>query len=160
MSLFFHVAFEHLTPDDRAVYVAPCVHTDTLSARVIGHGRFRVFDERRHLPVPGAADANPLLDAGELMCARIGPGFRVRDIDGVVPGDEDAARPAELPPFVEVLAVLIEDLDPVVLAIPDEQAPARGHRDSMGLGDPPAARNPQPPLPDGPPPLAEPDDAV
>ena len=44
------------------------------------------------------------------------------DIDHVVLVDGDAARPAELLPLGEELALLIEDLDAVVGAVGDEQA--------------------------------------
>lgn len=40
-----------------------------------------------------------------------------------------------LPPLVEERAVLIEDLDPVVLAIADEQASTRVHRDRVRLAE-------------------------
>src|SRR5262249_15223725 len=45
--------------------------------------------------------------------------------------DEDAARAAELFPRCEELAVLIENLNPVVGAIANEEAPARVHRQRM-----------------------------
>ena len=48
--------------------------------------------------------------------------LRIGDVDVVLRVDVDAARTAELVPRVEQLAVLIEDLDPVVAAIADEQA--------------------------------------
>ena len=89
----------------------------------------------RHRAVLGAADADALLDAGQFVRAGIGPRLGVGDVDGVVPRDGDAARPAELTPFVEELAVLIEDLDPVVLAVADEQPAARIHRDRVRLAD-------------------------
>ena len=45
--------------------------------------------------------------------------------------DVDAARPAELAPLGEVLAVLIEDLDAAVGAVADEQPAARIHRERV-----------------------------
>ena len=49
----------------------------------------------------------------------------------VVPVDVDAARPAELLPLIEELAVLVEDLDAVVLAVADEQPPLRIDRERV-----------------------------
>src|SRR5262249_8320204 len=51
--------------------------------------------------------------------------------DDVVFVDENAARPAELRPLVDIVAVLIENLDAVVVAVADEQVPARIHRERM-----------------------------
>src|ERR1043166_3739907 len=87
--------------------------------------RFGILDERRDPAVLRAADPDPLLDPGELVRAGVRARLGIGDVDGVVPGDEDAARPPELPPFVENTAVLIENLDPVVLAIAAEQPAAR-----------------------------------
>src|SRR5262249_27449925 len=53
------------------------------------------------------------------------PGFGVRNIDHVVSIDVDAARPTELEPLRDELAVLIENLDAIVLAITDEQPSSR-----------------------------------
>ena len=52
-------------------------------------------------------------------------GLRVDRIERVVVGDEEPADPAELVVGVEQIAVLIEDLDPVVAAVGDEE-PAPG----------------------------------
>ena len=51
----------------------------------------------------------------------------------VVLVDVDAARPAELRPLLDELAVLIEDLDAVVAAVADEQAAPRIHRERVRL---------------------------
>src|SRR5438876_11144588 len=67
------------------------------------------------------------------MRAGIGAGLRVCDVESIVPGDEDAARRAELTPFVEIGAVLIEDHDPVVLASSHEESPARVQSDRVRL---------------------------
>src|SRR2546428_11612206 len=98
---------------------------------MIGRGRFRILDERGDASVLRAADADAFPDAAELVRAGVGPGFGVGHVHRVVLRDEDAARAAELPPFVEERAVLIEDLDAVVLAIPNEETPARVHRDRV-----------------------------
>ena len=65
--------------------------------------------------------------------SRHGLRFGVGHVDHVVLVDEDAARPAELRPLVDELAVLIEDLDPVVVAIADEQPAARIDRERVRL---------------------------
>src|SRR5262249_54885206 len=65
--------------------------------------------------------------------AGVGTRLGVGDVDGVVARDEDAARAAELLPHTEHRAALIEDLDAIVLAVADEQAAARVHRDRIGL---------------------------
>src|SRR5689334_964810 len=99
--------------------------------RCAGAGRLvdRVRDERRHLAGLGAADADAALPA--VVILRNGLRFGIRDIDHVVLVDEDAARAAELRPLGDELAVLVEYLDAVVRAVPDEQ-PALGiHRDRV-----------------------------
>ena len=64
-----------------------------------------------------------------LTRARLGVG----DVEHVVLVDEDAARPAELRPLVDELAVLVEDLDAVVAAVADEQAALRVERERVRL---------------------------
>src|SRR5213594_2963874 len=127
---------------------------------MIGRCRFGVLDERGDASVLRAADADALPDTCELVRAGVGPGLGVGNVDRVVPGDEDAARAAELPPLVEELAVLIEDLDAVVLAIADEQTSPRVHRDRVRLAHFTAARAFLPPLLDVLPILVEADDAI
>jgi L-asparaginase len=53
------------------------------------------------------------------------PRFRVGDIEDVVPVNVQAAWPAELEPLRNEIAVLVEDLNPVILTVADEQ-PASG----------------------------------
>ena len=83
------------------------------------------------LAVLGAADADAALPAVVVLRHRLG--FRVGDVDHVVLVDEDAARPAELLPLVDELAVLIEDLDAVVVAIADEEPALRVDRERVRL---------------------------
>src|SRR5438105_14490715 len=113
---------------------------------MIGRRRLRVLDERDDFAVLRAPDADPFLDAGQLVRAGIGTRLRVRYVDRVVLRDEDATRPAELAPLVQVVAVLIEDLDPIVLAIADEQPSARVHRNRVRLAHLAAARSLPAPL--------------
>src|SRR5262249_43828733 len=65
--------------------------------------------------------------------AGVGTGLGIGDVDRVVLRDEDAARPPELTPLVEHTAVLIEDLNAVVLAVADQQPAARIDRDRVRL---------------------------
>src|SRR3954452_5334686 len=102
---------------------------------MIGRGRFLIFDERGDAAIPRAADADAFLDPRQLVSAGVGTRLGIGDVDGVVFGDEDPARPAELAPLVQECAVLIEDLDPVVLAVADEQPPARVDGDRMRLAE-------------------------
>src|SRR5437867_3969888 len=59
--------------------------------------------------------------------------FRIRDVDVVVLIDVNAAGTAELRPLVKELAVLIEYLDAVVVAIADKQPPLGIHSQRVGL---------------------------
>src|SRR5690242_538788 len=59
-------------------------------------------------------------------------GFGIGDIDDVILVDVDSARAAELRPLIEQFAVLVENLDAVVLPVADEQPPLRIHRDRVG----------------------------
>src|SRR5207245_6576320 len=59
--------------------------------------------------------------------------FGVRDVNHVVLVDVDTAWPAVLLPLFDEGAVLIEDLNPVVIAIADEQTAARIHREAVRL---------------------------
>ena len=67
------------------------------------------------------------------MIARDRFGFRIGDVDVVARVDEDAARPAELGPLLDERAVLIENLNAVVVAIADEQAPFGVERERVRL---------------------------
>src|SRR5947207_11574376 len=133
--LLLDVAFEHLPPHDRAVHVALRVYADTFGAGMIGRRRLHVFDECGDAAVLRAPDADAFLDPRQLVRAGVGARLRIGHVDRVVSGDGDAARPAELIPDIEELAVLIEDLDAVVLAVADEQTPARVHGDRVRLAD-------------------------
>src|SRR5687767_3477583 len=98
--------------------------------------RARIGNEGAHRAVARAADANPpprprieaVAGLRQRQHAQIRPPvarFRVGHIERVVPIDEEPARPAELKPAVDELAVGVEDLHPVVLPVGDEQAAAR-----------------------------------
>src|ERR1700737_2479411 len=51
--------------------------------------------------------------------------FRIGHVNDVVFINENSARPAELLPLRYKIAILVEDLNPIVIAIPDEKAPLR-----------------------------------
>src|SRR5689334_354380 len=81
---------------------------DPLRTACGGVGIFRHdWHKRAHRAVARAADAEPALVGGIAVRVRL----RIGHVDGVVGGDEDAARTAELPPLLEELSVLVEDLD-------------------------------------------------
>src|SRR6185503_14027571 len=56
---------------------------------------------------------------------------RVGDIEDVVLVDIETARPAELTPLGEELALLVEDLNAAVGAVADEKAALRIHRERV-----------------------------
>src|SRR3954462_8950280 len=117
---------------------------------MIARRRFEILDECGDPPVFRAADANALLDPEQFVRASVGPRFRIRDVDGVVTGDENAARPPELTPLVEEPALLIENLNPVVFAIADKQTARRIDRDRVRLAELAAAGSLSPPFLDEP----------
>src|SRR5579871_3972514 len=96
------------------VDVAIIIDTDALK-RAKGLG---FLDETRDLAVPGVADADALLEARIGLFTRL----RVGHVDRILLVDPDAAGPAELLPFGQELAVLIENLNPVVGAVGHKQA--------------------------------------
>src|SRR5258706_6312564 len=103
--------------------VAVVVHADAFEgARIFGF-----LDESGNLAVLGAADPDALLEARVGLVGRL----RVGDVDAVVLVDPDPARPAELLPLGEELAVLVEDLEAAVGAVGDEQASGRIEREPV-----------------------------
>src|SRR5262245_57690489 len=126
---------EHLSSHDRAVNVAAAVDTEAFGARVIASRGFHILDECGHSAVLRAADTDALLGSHQLMCAGIRTRLRIGDVHRVVFRDVNPARTAELPPFGDVLPILIEDLNAIVLAVADEQTAARIHRDRVWLAN-------------------------
>src|SRR5687768_1255016 len=99
--LFLDVPLEHAPAHDAAVDVALSIDANAFGAGVIRGGRLLILDERRHAAIARAADADALLDAGQLTGSCIdGARFRVRYIDRVVGRNRNSARPSELPPLV------------------------------------------------------------
>ena len=76
----------------------------------------RIRNERTHRAVQRATHTNPTLPT------RIsgGIGLVVRHVKGVVVANKQSAGSAELMPLVQVHAILIEYLDPVVVPVGDE----------------------------------------
>src|SRR5712671_1195028 len=79
----------------------------------------RIGNEIFHRSVFGAAHANAAFPAVMILGNRFG--FGIGDIDDVIGVDIDAAWAAELRPAFQKLAILIENLDAVVVAVADEQ---------------------------------------
>ena len=110
----------------------PCASAATPSAALVpvavssGSGMNAIT-----LPSLTLADANPPLPARVIPRdrARLGVG----DVDVVALVDEDPARPAELRPLLDEVAVLIEDLNAVVVAVADEQPPFGIERERVRL---------------------------
>src|SRR5262245_58714749 len=122
---------DRLHPAAHAHLAGPAAIND---AGRIGRDAFRhvgvgcdLRNEGHHLAVLRAADANALLEAGIDLAAVIA-GLMVGRIDVVVAVDVEAARAPELLPFLEKLAVLIEDLDAIVDTVSHEQPAAGIHR--------------------------------
>ena len=55
----------------------------------------------------------------------LGAGLRIGDVDDVVGIDMDSAGPPELIPALEVVAILVVDLDAIIVAVTDEQSALR-----------------------------------
>src|SRR2546430_17304307 len=73
--------------------------------------------------VLGATDANAPLTAGVVSVALLAAaGFRVSDVQHIIPVNENSARAAELFPLGNETAGLVRDLDAVILAIAHEKA--------------------------------------
>ena len=88
---------------------------------------FGVRNERRQFAVARAAHA----DAARPTRMALGIRLVVGHVQRVVLRDVEAARSAELRPLLEELAVLIEELDAVVVAVRDEQPAPRVERERM-----------------------------
>src|SRR5688572_5318220 len=120
--LSLHIFSQHFRPDLGAINVAVRIGGHAFRAARGGLVRsgLRIGNEGRDLAIARAADINPALPTGIAFGVRL----RVGHVNDVISIDENAARTAELLPFLQELAVLIEELNPVVRAVADEEAAA------------------------------------
>src|SRR5688572_2722146 len=146
--LLSNVLLDPLLPHLRAVHVALRIGCDPFRTagareRTLVDVRVVVGNERRHLAVARAADADAALPLAMLArFVRLGVGH----VDHVVLIDVHAARPAELVPLIEKRAVLIEDLNPVIRTIGNEEPAFRVHRQRVRRVELAARRSPRAPL--------------
>src|SRR5260370_11275492 len=118
--------------------VAVVVHAEALESA----GVFVSLDESGDLAVLGAADPDALFEAGVGLVGRL----RVCDIDAVILVDPHAARPAELLPLGDEVAVRVEDLQAVVWAVRGAQTSRGVERGPLRAAAPaPAPAFPAPP---------------
>src|SRR5580765_3134461 len=129
--LLLHVFLQRTRAHFRSVDVAGTVRRDALSGARARWILGRVGNERDHFPILRAANADTSLPVRARLLH--GAGLRIGDVNAVLLVDVDAARPAELIPRVEQLAVLIENFDSVVASIADEQPTLRVHRQRVRL---------------------------
>src|SRR3977135_1156978 len=69
------------------------------------------------------------------MVLRNGLRLGIGHVNDVVLVDRNSARPAELLPLRDIVSFLVEDLDPIVIAIPDEQPSFRIEGQAMRYVD-------------------------
>src|SRR6266478_2035732 len=114
----------HCLPDTfRPVNVAAGIRANAFGrtgVRMVGVW-FRVRNKRRHRAVFGAPDANAPLKPWVPCAIR----FVIGHVNDVILVDENPAGLAELLPLIEKFSILIEDLDPVVSAVGDEETSFR-----------------------------------
>src|SRR5262249_21396936 len=128
-SLILHVFVHPLGAYFRAKDVAVDICRDTLGGACSAGLVRRVRNKRSDRAVTDASDPDAAFPV--FMRRRNRPRLGIGDIDDVVLVDEDAARPAELVPLVDEVPLLVENLDAVVAAVAEEEAPARIHRQRM-----------------------------
>src|SRR5262249_18045802 len=115
--------------DLRAVDAAHRVGCDAFGSARARSLFYRIGNECCNDAVANPPDPNATLPAVMILGYRLG--FRIGHVDDVVLVDEDTAGPAELEPLVHVVALLIENLDTIVVAVTEEQPPARIHCDGV-----------------------------
>src|SRR5262245_33181145 len=121
-----HIFHQPFRADLGAEDVAVAVGGNAFRGAGAGDLLDRVRNQRGHFAGARVADADTAFPARIAVAHRLR--FRVGDIDRVVAVDEDAARTAELLPLGDEFAFLVEDLDAVVVAVADEEAALRVHR--------------------------------
>src|SRR5262249_86454 len=122
--LLLHVAAHGHLGNPASIDVAGVVHPDRF--RRAGLDR-RLRNEGGDLAVLDAADADASLETRIVARGR----FRIAALDHVVLVDGHVARPPELLPFGNEFAVRLENLDAVVGAIGDIDAPHRIEGDAV-----------------------------
>src|SRR5206468_5230289 len=127
--LFFHVAFQRARSDLSAVDISLRIGGHTFCRAGSGEfgtlARFGVRNKCEQLAVFRAADPDAAFPP--IVVTRDRFGFRVCDVQNVVLINVNATRTAELLPLGDEFAVLIEDLNPVVVAVADKQTSFRVH---------------------------------
>src|SRR5205809_4842249 len=129
------IFFQVFWPDFGAVHVAVRIGGDAFPGARAREFRLLPRIGIRNEVLDGsilrAADADTALPA--VVVARHRFRLRVGHENRVLLVDVDPARPAELLPLGQVLAILIEDLNPIVVPIADKQPALRVHRERMRL---------------------------
>src|SRR4030095_15763176 len=114
-----HIFFQCARPDFRAVDIALRISCDSFGGAGTGGiwVRLGVRNECGDLTVFRASDSYASLPPCVAILVRL-PISRMQNIIT----DVEPAYPAELRPLVKELTILIEDLNPIVVAIGNEQA--------------------------------------
>src|SRR5437879_3301208 len=133
MVLLLHVLF-HVHREFRAIDISCRIRGNSFRYCGLSGGRIgpRVGHEVFYRAVLGATDANAPLTARVVSVALLAAaGFRISDVQHIIPVNENPAWAAELLPLGNEAAVLVEDLDAVILAVAHEKASPRVERQSM-----------------------------
>src|SRR5262249_50936442 len=118
---FLHVLPQIPRAGFARVEVARGIYDDTFGRA----GRFLLGaegrDEGGDLAILGATDADPWPDTRVVFPVRL----MIGHVEDVVAVNVDAARPAELLPLRDEIAILVEDLNAIVAAVADEDPSLR-----------------------------------
>ena len=117
--------------------IAGIIDRNPLSHCSIGRIGFVRRHEEGHLAVLQAPNADAFEPARMPLWIR----FRVRRINDVVPVDRQPAHAAKLAPFTEIFPFLRQDLNPVVVAVGDDQPSLRVELDRVRCAEFPWARS-------------------
>src|ERR1700730_8317777 len=121
--LFLHIFLQIFRTDFRAVDRTFRIHGNAFCRAGSGGNFGRIRNECRYHSVFYVSDSNAPFPA--VVVLGNGLRFGVGHVNGVMLVDENSARPAELLPLRDVVSVLVEDLNPIVVAISDEKAALR-----------------------------------
>jgi len=121
----------HLTHVDVAVRIdTDVVRADEVARRAAVH--LAPARQHRARPVVDAHPAGPLVgDRAEARRLVAGAVQQLGDVDQPVAIDGDVGRALHVVPLVQIVAVRAEELDAVVLAVGDQHAAVRRHRDAV-----------------------------